>query len=338
MTKICVFGAGAIGGYLACSLKKTSADVSIIARGEHKHAIEQKGLKLIKGNDQETHKFNVTDSPIELPVQDFIFLSVKAHSIPSILDSLLPIVGKNTSIISAVNGLPWWYFYKANTETILDNQHIETVDPNGRIWKILGPEKAIGCVVYPACEIVEPGIIKHNEGDRFSLGEPNGMNSERLKTISDLLIAGGLKAPQKKNLRNEIWVKLWGNCSFNIVSALTGATLDELGKYNETLNLIKAIMRECQSVSEKIKIKFSISLDHRISGATSIHGHKPSTTQDLEANKPLEIDPIIGSIIEIGNKLKVEMPMLKAANALIKLKGEKLGLYKRSKMIDKLTL
>ena len=338
MTKICIFGAGAIGGYLACSLKKTSADISIIARGEHKNVIEQKGLKLIKGNDQETHKFNVTDSPIELPVQDFIFLSVKAHSIPSILDSLLPIVGENTSIISAVNGLPWWYFYKANTNTILDDQHIESVDPNGKIWKILGPEKAIGCVVYPACEIVEPGIIKHTEGDRFSLGEPNGMNSERLKIISDLLIVGGLKAPQKKNLRNEIWIKLWGNCSFNILSALTGSTLDELGKDKETLNLIKAIMKECQLVGEKIKIKFSISLDHRINGATSIVGHKPSTTQDLEANKPLEIDPIIGSIIEIGNKLNIEMPMLKATNALIKLKAENLGLYKRSKMIDKITL
>ena len=251
---------------------------------------------------------------------------------------MLPIVGENTSIISAVNGIPWWYFYNANTDTLLDNKHIESVDPGGRIWKTLGPEKAIGCVVYPACEIIKPGIIKHTDGDRFSLGEPDGINSERLKIISDLLIAGGLKAPQKKNLRNEIWVKLWGNCSFNIVSALTGATLDELGKDNETLNLIKAIMKECQSVGEKIKIKFSISLDHRISGATSIHGHKPSTTQDLEANKPLEIDPIIGSIIEIGNKLKVEMPMLKAANALIKLKGEKLGLYKRSKMIDKITL
>ena len=177
MTKICIFGAGAIGGYIACSLKKTSADVSIIARGEHKHAIEQKGLKLIKGNNQETHKFNVTDKPIELPVQDFIFLSVKAHSIPSILDSLLPIVGKNTSIISAVNGLPWWYFYKANTDTLLDNQHIESVDPSGRIWKTLGPEKAIGCVVYPACEIIKPGIIKHTDGDRFSLGEPDGINS-----------------------------------------------------------------------------------------------------------------------------------------------------------------
>ena len=338
MTKICVFGAGAIGGYLACSLKKTSADISIIARGEHKQAIEQKGLKLIRGNNQETHKFNVTDRPIELPVQDFIFLSVKAHSIPSILDSLLPIVGENTSIISAVNGLPWWYFYKANTGTLLDNQHIESVDSSGRIWKTLGPEKAIGCVVYPACEIVQPGIIKHTDGDRFSLGEPNGINSERLKIISDLLIAGGLKAPQKKNLRNEIWVKLWGNCSFNILSALTGATLDELGKDMETLNLIKAIMRECQLVAEKIKIKFSISLDHRINGATSIIGHKPSTTQDLEANKPLEIDPIIGSIIEIGNKLNIEMPMLKAANALIKLKAENLGLYKRSKMIDKITL
>ena len=338
MTKICIFGAGAIGGYLACSLKKTSADISIIARGKHKEAIERKGLKLIKDNNEEKYNFTVTDNPIDLPVQDFIFLSVKAHSISGILDSLLPIIGEKTSIISAVNGLPWWYFYKANTDTFLDNQHIESVDPSGRIWKTLGPEKAIGCVVYPACEIVEPGIIKHTDGDRFSLGEPDGINSERLKKISELLIAGGLKAPQKKNLRNEIWVKLWGNCSFNIVSALTGTTLDELGKDTETLNLIKAVMKECQLVGEKIKIKFSISLDHRINAATSILGHKPSTTQDLEANKPLEIDPIIGSIIEIGNKLNIEMPMLKATNALIKLKAENLGLYKRSKMIDKITL
>ena len=338
MTKICVFGAGAIGGYLACSLKKTNADISIIARGEHKKVIERKGLKLIKDNKEKSYNFKVTDNPIELPVQDFIFLSVKAHSITGILDSLLPIVGEKTSIISVINGIPWWYFYKANTDTMLDDQHIESVDPNGRIWKTLGPEKAIGCVVYPACEIVEPGVIKHTEGDRFSLGEPDGINSERLKIISDLLIAGGLKAPQKKNLRNEIWVKLWGNCSFNIVSALTGSTLDELGKDMETINLIKAIMKECQLVGEKIKIKFSISLDHRINAATSILGHKPSTTQDLEANKPLEIDPIMGSIIEIGNKLNIEMPMLKATYTLIKLKAENLGLYKRSKIIDKITL
>ena len=338
MTKICVFGAGAIGGYLACSLKKTSADVSIIARGEHKETIEKRGLKLIKGDHQEIHKFKITDNPIDLPIQDFIFLSVKAHSITEIIDSLLPIIGKNTSIISAVNGIPWWYFHKANTGTILDNQHIESVDPGGKIWKSLEPERAIGCVVYPACEIIKPGVIKHTDGDRFSLGEPDGINSERLKTISDLLIAGGLKAPQKKNLRNEIWIKLWGNCSFNIVSALTGSTLDQLGNDVGTLNLIKAIMKECQLVGEKIKIKFSVSLDHRITGATSIVGHKPSTTQDLEANKPLEIDPIIGSIIEIGNKLNIDMPMLKAANSLIKLKAENLGLYKRSKMIDKITL
>ena len=338
MTKICVFGAGAIGGYLACSLIKTSADISLIARGPHKEAIEKNGLKLIKGNIEETHKIYVTDNPSDLPIQDFIFLGVKAHSISGIIDSLLPIIGDNTSIISAVNGLPWWYFYKTKTGTVLDDCHIESVDPGGRIWNKIGAEKAIGCVVYPACEIVQPGVIKHFNGDRFSLGEPAGINSERLKQISELLISGGLKAPQKKNLRNEIWIKLWGNCSFNIVSALTGTTLDELGQNVETLNLIRKLMTECQNVAENIGIKFNISLEHRINGAISIIGHKPSTTQDLEANKPLEIDPIIGSIIEISNKLNIETPTLKTINTLIKLKAETLGLYQRSNLIDKMTL
>ena len=338
MTKICVFGAGAIGGYLACSLMKTSADISVIARGAHKEAIEANGLKLIKGNIEETHKIYVTDKPSDLSVQDFIFLGVKAHAISGIIDSLLPIIGEKTSIISAVNGLPWWYFYKAQTGTMLDDCHIESVDPGGRIWNKIGAEKAIGCVVYPACEIVQPGIIKHFNGDRFSLGEPNGINSERLKRISELLISGGLKAPQKKNLRNEIWIKLWGNCSFNIVSALTGTTLDELGQNVETLNLIRKVMTECQNVAENIGIKFNISLEHRINGAISIIGHKPSTTQDLEANKPLEIDPLIGSIIEISNKLNIETPTLKTLNTLIKLKAETLGLYQRSNLIDKITL
>ena len=285
MTNICIFGAGAIGGYLACSLKKTNANVSLIARGTHKKIIKNEGLKLIKNNVEETHKFLVTDTPSNLPVQDYVILAVKAHTITDILDSILPIIGKNTSIISAVNGIPWWYFYKANTNTHLDNKHVESVDPEGKIWKKIGPEKAIGCVVYPACEIVRPGVIKHNEGDRFSLGEPDGINSERLRIISNLLIESGLKAPQKKNLRNEIWIKLWGNCSFNIVSALTNSTLDELGKDKQTLSLIKSIMNECKLVGEKIGINFSIALDHRIKGAISIKNHKPSTTQDLRSQE-----------------------------------------------------
>ena len=337
MTKICIFGAGAIGGYIAACLKKTDVAISLIARGPHKKAIEEKGLTLIKNGKSENFKFNVTDDPKKLGVQDYIFISVKAHSISNIVDTLSPMINEQTSIISAVNGLPWWYFYKANTGTDLDNKYIESVDPNGKIWNTFKPERAIGCVVYPACEITEPGVIKHNEGERFSLGEPDGTKSERLKKIANLLIAGGLKVPQKKNLRDEIWIKLWGNCSFNPVSALTNTTLDQIGNDKELLKLVRKMMEECQLVGEKIGVKFNVSIDDRIKGATSVIGHKPSTTQDLNAGKSLEIDPIIGSIIEIGNKLKIETPTLKKINSRLKLKAENMGLYQRSKLIDEIT-
>jgi len=337
MTKICIFGAGAIGGYIAACLKKTDVEISLIARGPHKKAIEEKGLTLIKNGKSENFKFNVTDDPKTLDVQDYIFISVKAHSISNIVDNLSPIISDQTSIISTVNGLPWWYFYKSNTGTSLDNKYIESVDPNGKIWNTFKPERAIGCVVYPACEITEPGVIKHNEGERFSLGEPDGTKSERLKKIANLLIAGGLKVPQKKNLRDEIWIKLWGNCSFNPISALTNTTLDQIGNDKELLKLVRKMMEECQLVGEKIGVKFNVSIDDRIKGATSVIGHKPSTTQDLNAGKPLEIDPIIGSIIEIGNKLKIETPTLKKINSRLKLKAENMGLYQRSKLIDEIT-
>ncbi len=318
MTKICIFGAGAIGGYIATCLKKTDAEISLIARGPHKKAIEEKGLTFIKNDKSENFKFNITADPKTLDIQDYIFVSVKAHSISNIVDNLSPIISDQTSIISAVNGLPWWYFYKSNTGTNLDDKYIESVDPNGKIWNTFKPERAIGCVVYPACEITEPGVIKHNEGE-------------------SLLIAGGLKVPQKKNLRDEIWIKLWGNCSFNPVSALTNKTLDEIGNDKKLIDLVRKLMEECQMVGEKIGVKFNVSIDDRIKGATSVIGHKPSTTQDLNAGKPLEIDPIIGSIIEIANKLKVETPNLKKINSDLKLKAENLGLYQRSKLIDDLT-
>ena len=338
MTKICIFGAGSIGGFIATSLKRTDSKVSLIARGDHKEAIEKNGLTFIRDDNKVNHKFDVTDNPKDLDQQDFIIISVKANAISKISESLKPIIGSKTSIICAINGLPWWYFYKANTGTKLDNQIVETVDQGGKIWETLGPERAIGCVVYPACQILEPGIIKHNgNGERFSLGEPDGSRSDRLKMISSLFIEGGLKAPQKKNLRDEIWVKLWGNCSFNPVSALTNKTMDEMGNDPETYNLIKILMEECQLVGEKIGVKFNISIDDRIKGGVSIIGHKPSTAQDLNAGKPLEIDPIIGSIIEIANKLNVQVPNLKEINSQLKLKAENLGLYQRSEIIDKLT-
>ena len=338
MIKVCIFGAGAIGGYIGCSLAKAGANVSLIARGPHKEAIEKNGLVLISDKGKERFKLTVSDNATQLGEQDYVIIAVKAHAISSIVENLKPLLHANTTVLSAVNGLPWWYFYKSNSETILENSHIDSVDPNGIIWKTLNPKRALGCVVYPACEIESPGVIKHIEGNRFSLGEPNGLNSERLKILSDLFIKGGLKAPQKKNLRDEIWIKLWGNCSFNPISALTGASLDTIGNDPSTRNLIRQMMKECQKVGEAIGVNFNVSIENRINGAASIKGHKPSTRQDIEMKRPLEIDPIMSAIIEIANKLKIETPMLKHINAILKLKADYLDLYKRNELIEKLTI
>ena len=297
-------------------------------------------LEFSLGSERFLLEFNlkVTENPKELETQDYIIIGVKAHAIAGIVENLKPLLNKNTSILSAVNGIPWWYFYKANSNTILENTHIDSVDPDGIIWKNLNPERALGCVVYPACEIEKPGVIKHIEGNRFSLGEPSGINTDRLKILSDLFIKGGLKAPQKKNLRDEIWIKLWGNCSFNPISAITGASLDIIGNDQSSRVLIKQMMEECQNVGESIGVHFGVSIDKRIDGASSIIGHKPSTRQDIEMKRPLEIDPIMSAIIEIGNKLKIPTPMLKHINSILKLKADYLGLYNRNELIEKLTI
>lgn len=328
MTKVCVFGAGAIGGFLAGSLHEAGANVSLVARGPHLEAILNDGLSIIRDGCKSTFNLMASDKSDDFCVQDYIVIAVKAHGITGIIDELKPLIGPNTTVVSAVNGLPWWYFYKANSGTPLDNLPIEAVDPKGKIWHEIGPEKAIGCVVYPACEIIKPGVINHLSGDRFTLGEPSMEASERLKEFSSLLISGGLKAPQKAKIRDEIWIKLWGNCSFNPVSALTGATLDEIGGYPGTRRLIETIMREVQQVGEALGARFNISIDKRIEGASNIIGHKPSTRQDIEAGRPLEIDPLMSAVIEVANKLGIDTPALQNVTALLKMQAERLGLYK----------
>ena len=338
MVNICVYGAGAIGGYIGCCLSNAGANVSLIARGPHKEAINKNGVTLISNGKSENFNLKVTENPKDLDTQDYIILGVKAHAIQNIATSLKPLMNDKTVVLSAVNGLPWWYFYKANSGTNLDNNHIETVDPKGLIWNTIDPKRALGCVVYPACEIASPGVIRHIEGNRISLGEPDGINSERLKILSSLMIAGGLKAPQKKHIRDEIWIKLWGNCSFNPISAITGASLDLIGNDPGSRRLVRELMQECQNVGEALGIKFRVSIEDRINGATSIVGHKPSTRQDIEMKRPLEIDPIMSAIIEIGVKLNIPTPMLKNINSILKLKAEYLNLYTRDEAIEVLTV
>ena len=329
MTKVCVFGAGAIGGFLAGCLHRAGATVSVVARGPHLEAILDDGLSIVKEGSVSNFRLPASDNAGEFGIQDYIIIAVKAHGITKIINDLKPLIGPSTTVVSAVNGLPWWYFYKAKTGTPLDDLPIEAVDPNGEIWDEIGPDKALGCVVYPACEIIKPGVINHLSGDRFTLGEPSMEASERLKEFSSLLIAGGLKAPQKAKIRDEIWIKLWGNCSFNPVSALTGATLDEIGRDPEIRHLIGTIMREVQQVGEAVGARFNVSIEKRIEGASNIIGHKPSTRQDIEAGRPLEIDPLMSAVIEVADKLSIDTPALQNVTALLKLQAEKLKLYER---------
>ena len=329
MTRICIFGAGAIGGYVGAALHKAGAEVSLVARGPHLEAIRADGLGLGKDGKVTRYSLPASDRPADLGPQDYVILAIKAHTIPMILDDLMPLLGPDTAVVPAVNGLPWWYFHKAQTGTALDEKPLQAVDPGGRVWNEIGPQRAIGCVVYPACEIAAPGLVKHLDGDRFTLGEPSMEQSERVKTLSSLMIAGGLKAPQKPRIRDEIWVKLWGNCSFNPVSALTGATLDAIGNDPESRALVHAIMTEVKSVGEAIGVRFSVPIEKRIDGAAAIIGHKPSTRQDIEAGRPLEIDPLVTAVLELAEGLGIETPTLAHVTALLKLQAETLGLYSR---------
>ena len=329
MTRICIFGAGAIGGYVGAALHEAGAEVSLVARGPHLEAIRADGLGLEKDGKVTRYSLPASDRPADLGPQDYVILAIKAHTIPMILDDLMPLLGPDTAVVPAVNGLPWWYFHKAQTGTALDEKPLQAVDPGGRVWNEIGPQRAIGCVVYPACEIAAPGLVKHLDGDRFTLGEPSMEQSERVKTLSSLMIAGGLKAPQKPRIRDEIWVKLWGNCSFNPVSALTGATLDAIGNDPESRALVHAIMTEVKSVGEAIGARFSVPIEKRVDGAAAIVGHKPSTRQDIEAGRPLEIDPLVTAVLELAEGLGIETPSLAHVTALLKLQAETLGLYSR---------
>ena len=329
MTRICVFGAGAIGGYLAAALDRAGANVSLVARGPHLEAIQDKGLLFEQDGKISTHKLVASSNPADLGPQDVVFLAVKAHAIPAIVDSMMPLLGTETMVVSAVNGLPWWYFHRAQTGTGLDESPLYAVDPGGKIWNRIGVQRAIGCVVYPACEIVSPGHVRHLDGDRFSLGEPSGEKTDRIRNLSALMIEGGLKAPVRPRIRDEIWIKLLGNCSFNPVSALTGATLDVIGNDPDMRKIIEAVMTEVKAVGEAVGARFGVTIEKRIAGATAIIGHKPSTRQDIEAGRPLEIDPILSAVIALGTELQIETPALAQLTALLKLKAETMGLYSR---------
>lgn len=324
--KICIFGAGAIGGYMAAKLVQAGADVSIVARGPHLAAMQDKGLTLIEeGRDPITLPVRASASAADLGPQDYVILTLKAHSVPPVVGAMQPLFGPDTTLVHGVNGVPWWYFHKHGGP--LDGTRLHSVDPGDVQWNGFGPDRVLGCVVYPATEVSEPGTIHHIEGNRFSLGEPDGSKSDRAIALSQALQVAGLKAPVRPRLRDEIWIKLWGNLSFNPISALTHATLDVLCTDPGTREVARRMMIEAQEIAEKLGITFPIDVERRIDGGAAVGAHRTSMLQDLAAGRPMEIDALIGSVQELGRLTNTPTPTVDTVLALITLRGRVAGLY-----------
>jgi len=323
--KVCIFGAGAIGGYMGVKLAKAGADVSLVARGPHLAAMQEKGLTLIEEGETITVPVTASDDPAALGVQDYVIVTLKAHSVPPVVSKMAPLIGPNTTIVSGVNGVPWWYFHKL--EGAHEGTRLDSVDPGNVQWDGFGPDRVLGCVVYPAAEVIEPGVIKHIEGNRFSLGEPDGSKSDRAQALSKILANAGLKAPVRPKLRDEIWVKLWGNLSFNPISALTHATLDVLCTDEGTRAVARNMMVEAQEIAERLGVKFPIDVDRRIAGGAAVGAHRTSMLQDLDQGRPMEIDALVASVQELGRVTGVPTPTIDTVLGLIRLRARTAGLY-----------
>ncbi len=323
--KVCIFGAGAIGGYMGALMRRAGAEVSFVARGAHLEAMRRKGVRVLKDEEEIVAHPTCTDDPAALGLQDYVIVALKAHSVPGVVDAMLPLLGNDTGVVTAVNGIPYWYFYKHGGA--FEGSTLESIDPGARQWNALRPERAIGCVVYPATEVVEPGVIRHIYGDKFPLGEPSGERTARVERLSELMTAAGLSAPVLDNIRDEIWLKLWGNLSFNPISALTYATLDVICSDPGTRAVAKAMMLEAKAIADAIGVSFRVDVERRIEGARKVGAHKTSMLQDLERGRPMEIDPLVTVVQEMGRLVGVPTPTIDTVLALVKQRARIAGLY-----------
>lgn len=319
--KFCIYGAGAIGGYLAVGLAASGQDVCVIARGAHLEAIQKRGLKLrsAEGSEQTVH-VPAADDPRAFGHQDFVICALKAHQAYTAAESFAPLLGPRTAVVTAMNGIPWWYFFGSGGR--FEGLHPESVDRGGRQWQAIGPGRAIGCVVDPACEVVEPGVIQHEKFNKFPLGEPDGTSSERVTALSTALQAAGFDAPVKDNIRWNIWLKLSGNVCFNPISVLTGATLDRIVGDPALRSLCKTMMLETRAVHEALGIHIKAEMvERRLDAAGTVIGHKMSMLQDLERGRTMEIDALITVVQELGRLTGVATPVTDMVLALVKQKA-----------------
>jgi 2-dehydropantoate 2-reductase len=323
--RICVFGAGAIGGLMAAKLAAAqAAEVTIIARGPHLAAMQERGLKLIsEGGETIVHPRCVA-TPEEAGPQDAVIVTLKAVGLPSAAPQIAKLLGPETSIVSAVNGIPWWYFHRIGGAH--EGRRVESVDPGGVVSAHLPPERAIGCIVYPAAEVPEPGVVEHAYGDRFTLGEPSGERTPRVEALSKALMAAGFKAPVRPRIRDEIWVKLWGNLAFNPISALTLNTLDQLIADPGQREVARTMMLEAQAIAESLGVRFAIDVDKRIAGAAEVGAHRTSMLQDLERGRPMEIEALLGVVVEFAELTGLPAPTCRTVLALLRARARAAGL------------
>jgi 2-dehydropantoate 2-reductase len=316
--KVCIVGAGAIGGYMAVRIANAGHNVSVIARGPHLAAIKDRGMKLIEENDEfVAENLTATEFVGELGPMDVVLLALKAHQIVPIVNDMSVLLGPNTVIVTLQNGIPWWYFQ--NFAGDYANQVVETVDPGGLLFNSIDPNRLIGCIAYPATTISKPGVIQHIEGNRFPVGELSGMKTERVQMVSDLFAESGFKSRIIDDIRSEIWLKLWGNLTFNPISALTHSTLVDICQFPLTRQLAVTMMTEAQTVGERLGAHFRIPMEKRIAGAESVGKHKTSMLQDVEAGKPIEIESMLGAVIELAEVTGVQTPTLRAIYACVSL-------------------
>jgi 2-dehydropantoate 2-reductase len=321
--RIVIAGAGAIGGYIGARLARAGADVVLFARGPHLRAMQERGLRVKSPDGDFEVRPEVTGDLAAIGAADVVFLGVKAHSLTALAPGLRALVGPDTVVVSTQNGIPWWYFQMHGGE--LDGVRLERVDPGGVIAGAFDPRRIVGSLAYFATDIAEPGVIRHTEGNRISLGEPDGSRSERARAIAEALIGAGFRCPITTRIRQEIWVKLLGNVAFNPISALTGGTLEELARHPDVSQLIRAVMTETEAVAAKLGIELPISIDQRMAGAAKVGAHKTSMLQDFEAGRPMELEAVVGGVIELGEKLGVSMPATQAVYACTKLLDEHRG-------------
>lgn len=323
--RICVYGAGAIGGYIAVLLARSGIETSVVARGPHLQAIRQNGLTLKIAGETRNVKLPASNEPATLGKQDYVVVTLKAHQIAAVAAQIKTLCGPETAVLYAVNGVPWWYFY--GLDGPYRNHRLASVDPGGAIWDALGPERALGCVVLPAAELVSPGVVEHHDGDRLPIGEPDGSKSARVTMLSQALIKAGLRAPLRTRIRDEIWVKLWGNVAFNPVSALTGATLKAIVDDPPLRALVRRAMLEAQQIGEALGATFAIDVDRRIAGSGEVGEHKTSMLQDLERGRAMEIDPMVTAVAELGDLTGIETPTIDAVLALVRARARAAGCY-----------